>query len=552
MTADLIIVNANIQTMTEPAATADALAITGNLITAVGSNDQIRALATERTHVVDAEGRIVLPGFVEAHMHLFPGAQGLAYLQAGEIEDEASLRRAVRAFAADNPDEDLLVVQAVQYTVLGDDRPITRHDIDAIVADRPVLMVAGDLHNGWANTIALDRAGLLHGLMLDHAEVEMAADGLATGFLKEFGAVLPVMALRSKGGRENLGFDGVEPENVTEDQRAYDLQVLRDGLTHCAELGITTIINMDGNRYQLELLADLAKSGNLHCRVEIPYHFTPGEALANLERAVDMRRDFAGDLLWSRRVKLFMDGVIEARTALMLEDYPDHPGERGTRLHSPEEFAAVICEADRLGFQISVHAVGDGAVSAVLDGYQAARDNNGSRDARHRIEHIEQIALSDIARFRDLGVIASFQPPHCPGAGVFPLEPSLSITGQKNWHRAFLWRDMAEAGVRLCFSSDWPVAPLSPIAGIACAMSRQPWHPDLSDQRLPIEQVLHAYTAGGAYASHLEDRLGTLAPGMAADIVMLSATGEPQQVEWSQTQVDLTVMDGRITFARQT
>jgi predicted amidohydrolase YtcJ len=302
MTADLILLNAHVLTMTHPTAHAQALAVTGNQITAVGGNDQIRALAGEGTQLIDADGRIVLPGFVEAHMHLFPGAQGLAYLQAGEIEDEVTLRDAVRQFAADNPDEDLLVVQAVQYTVLGDDRPITRHDIDTIVADRPVLMVAGDLHNGWANTIALQRAGLLHGRVLDHAEVEMGADKQAPGFLKEFGAVLPVMALRSKGGRENLGFDGIEPENVTEDQRAYDLQVLRDGLNHCAELGITTIINMDGNRYQLELLADLAKSGGLRCRVEIPYHFTPGEALANLARAVEMRRDFASDLLWSRRL----------------------------------------------------------------------------------------------------------------------------------------------------------------------------------------------------------------------------------------------------------
>lgn len=550
MSAELIITNATVLPMTEPGERAEALAISGARIVAVGNAEDVGKFAGKNAKVIDANGRIVLPGLVESHMHLFQGSQSLRLLQAGEIEGFDALKSALVDYAAKAPDEEVLVAQGVNFTVLGETRPLNRHEIDAMLPDRPVLLQSPDYHNAWANTVALEAAGLLHGAELENAEVEMGDDGLATGFLKEFAAYLPVMALRSRGGRENLGIDGIEPATITEDERAFDKQVLREGLAYCASLGITTIMNMDGNRYQLELLSELESEDALPCRIEIPYHFTSGEPPGNLDIAEGMRRDFDSDKLWSRRIKLFMDGVLDAGTALRLDDYPGQPGERGTRLHEPEAFAEAATEADRRGFQIAVHAIGDGAVNAVLNGYEAALAANGTEDARHRIEHIEVIASDDIGRMRDLGITASVQPPHCPGEGAFPREPTTTIIGEDNWPRAYLWRTLVQAGIPICFSSDWPVAPLSPLRGIAWAVKRRPWRQDLKDERLSVEDTLRAYTAGGAYAAKCENRFGMLAPGMVADIVMLSAKGEPNEVNWEDAQVDMTMMNGQITHER--
>ena len=548
--SEIIILNARILPMSESGRRAEAVAIARGNIVAVGDTKDIGTLATSSTQTIDAGGRMVLPGFVESHMHVFPGSQGLRCLQAGRIEGFEPLKAALLQFSDDNPDETLLIVQGVNYTVLGADRPITRREIDAMLPDRPVFFHAPDYHNGWANTAALERAGLLHGATLKNAEVELNSDGLATGFLKEFSALMPVMSLRRFGGRENLGIDAVEPESLSAEDRAYDKQILLEGLRHAAAFGITTMINMDGNRYQLELLSELEADGVLPCRIEVPYHFIPGSPLDNLDTAEAFRRDFASDKIWSRRIKLFMDGVLDAGTALRTEDYPGQPGNRGERLHSSEAFAAVVTEADRRGFQIAVHAIGEGAVSAVLDGYAAARAANGVREARHRVEHIEIILADDIARMRDLGVIASVQPPHCPGNGAFPREPTTTLIGEANWPRAYAWRTLSEAGIPICFSSDWPVAPLSPLMGIHWATTRVPWRKDLKDERLSVEDTLHAYTAGGAYAAHCEHRFGTLEPGKAADLVMLSTNEKPEAVDWATAVVDLTIMDGRITFVR--
>ena len=550
MCSELIITNATVLPMTEPGARAEALAVSGARIVAVGNAADVGTLAGKNTKVIDADGRIVLPGFIESHMHLFAGSQSLRFLQAGEIEGFGALKSALVDYAAKTPDDEVLVAQGVNFTVLGETRPLNRHEIDAMMPNRPVLLQSPDYHNAWANTVALEAAGLLHGAELENAEVEMGGDGLATGFLKEFAAFLPVLALRSQGGRENLGIDGIEPANFTEDERAYDKRLLREGLAHCASLGITTIMNMDGNRYQLELLSELESEDALPCRIEIPYHFTSGEPPGNLDFAEGMRRDFDSDKLWSRRIKLFMDGVLDAGTALRLDDYPGQPGERGTRLHEPDAFAEAVTEADRRGFQIAVHAIGDGAVNAVLNGYEAALAANGTEDARHRIEHIEVIARNDIERMRDLGVTASVQPPHCPGEGAFPREPTTTIIGEDNWPRAYLWRTLVRAGIPICFSSDWPVAPLSPLRGIGWAVNRKPWRQNLKDERLSIEDTLRAYTASGAYAAKCENRFGMLATGMAADVVMLSAKGEPNEVNWEDAQVDMTMMNGQITHER--
>lgn len=220
------------------------------------------------------------------------------------------------------------------------------------------------------------------------------------------------MALRTSGGRENLGFADREPAaSLTPEQREEDIDVLQRALQHCASFGFTNLHNMDGNLYQLELLRTIEERGGLCCRTEIPFHLTPEKPVSSLDVARQMHAEYRSRRLRSGRVKMFMDGVIDSGTALMIDTYADQADWCGEPLHDAERFAEACIEADRMGLQISIHAIGDRAVRRVLDGYEAARRANGRRDSRHRIEHIEVLHPDDLRRFRQLGVIASMQPP---------------------------------------------------------------------------------------------------------------------------------------------
>jgi predicted amidohydrolase YtcJ len=417
-----------------------------------------------------------------------------------------------------------------------------------MVPDRPIAITAHDHHTVWANTAALKAAGILNGLKTPPGhEVVIGTDGLATGELREFEAFAPVVALGGEA-RLNLGIaTGAEPSPwPSTAERAIDRAKIAAGLAHGASHGITSMVNMDGNRYTLELLREMQQAGDLTARVKVPFHFKPQMSLADLDRAEAITRDFADDWLTCGFVKLFMDGVIDSGTAYMLNDYPGRPGHRSEPLFP--NFSEIATEIDRRGLQIAVHAIGDGAVRQTIDGYEAAQKANGRRDSRHRIEHIELIDRTDIPRLGDLGITASLQPPHPPGAMDFALQPTLDVIGRGRWPDAYLWRTLAEAGAPLAFASDWPVTDVSVLRGIGAALTRKPYQ-GATDQRIGLMPTLHAYTAGGAWAAHREALTGTLRPGMAADIVVLSGnieTTPPDAV--AKMQVALTVAGGRITY----
>lgn len=525
--------------------------MTGSRISAVGPFDQLREQANAETLKIDAGGATVLPGFVESHLHLFAGAVGRRLLQLFGVMGKEALAETVQRYVADNPNEGLLVAKGADYTLLGEGVGITRQALDEVLPDRPLILIAPDHHTGWANTIALERAGVLNGATLGPGnEIVLDDQGLATGELREGQAMAPVMALRTSFGRENLGLAGTEPpETLTAKQRAEDKALLKEGLAYCAECGITSIHNMDGNWYQLELLAEIEAEGDLICRIEVPFHLTPEKPLSDLEQASQMNARFASDKLSAGRVKMFMDGVLDSGTAVMIEDYGDQPGWRGEPLHSAERFNAAATDIDARGLQIAVHAIGDGAVRMVLDGYEAARHANGARDSRHRIEHIEVVHPDDIPRFADLGVIASMQPPHPPGSMGLPLEPTVSKIGRDRWHLAYAWRSLRDAGARLCFASDWPVSPLEPMLGIQAAVVRERWDDDMPDQSATLDEAIVGYTRDGAYAGFDEARLGQIKPGMLADLVVLSGDIQATPIaEIDRITPVLTICDGQITY----
>ncbi|WP_348642246.1 amidohydrolase [Mesorhizobium sp. M4B.F.Ca.ET.143.01.1.1] len=492
----------------------------------------------------------MLPGFIEAHMHVFGGGAILNDLLLTGTKGEAAIRDKVRAHAAANPEAKVLFCQGADYDML-DGRPIDRHFLDSILDDRPLAFVAFDHHTMWANTILLKEVGLLHGKALGPGnEVVMGGDALATGELREVEAFGPVNVYAGTF-RSSLGLStgGEPPEPPTPEERALDRASIKAALAWCARHGITSIHNMDGNLYTLELLTEIQEQGALLCRVKVPFHFKNFMTVAMLEKASRMNDDYRGDWLNSGLVKAFYDGVIEGYTAYLVDGYADRPDFTGEPLFTQAQFTEMAIEADRRGLQIAVHAIGDGAVRSVLNGYEAAVKANGPRDARHRVEHIEVIQPTDIPRFAALGAIASMQPAHPPGVMDFPLEPAKTRIGPYRWPLAYAWRTLKQAGAHVVFASDWPVARIDVLAGIHAAVNRKPWAPHLPDQSYTVHEAIAAYTIEGAYAEHAEDRKGQLKPGHFADFVLLSGDIEAVSPEEINTlSPALTVCGGRVTF----
>lgn len=542
---DLLLLNGRVQTMDPAQPFAQAVAATGGKITYVGPADC--APCGPDTRVIDCAGRTVLPGFVESHLHLVLGGAELAHLQLGGVTGLAPVAARFHDYAVQHPDAPLLLAQGGDYDIFG--KPTRRQDLDAIIADRPVAIMAADHHTVWANTMALREAGVLHGATMPHGhEVVLAADGTATGELREFEAFAPILAL---GGEAHLYLGistGEDPSPwPTAEQFEQDIAKLRRGLGHCARHGITSAVNMDGNHYTLSLLEEAQSRDALTVRVKVPFHFKPHMKLADLDRATTMAARAQGDWVLSGFVKFFMDGVVDSRTAAMLRPYPDTDGHCADLLFSPDRFAEIATEVDRRGLQIAVHAIGDAAVRCTLDGIATARRTNGPNDLRHRIEHIELIDRADIGQFADLGVTASVQPVHAPGALDFPLEPTMTVIGWDRAADAYLCRDLAEAGARIAFASDWPVTDISVLRGIKAALTR-PTYAGGTDQRLDLDATLYAYTAGGAYAAGMDHLTGTLKIGMAADIVVLSGditTCPVNRID--ELSISLTIAGGRIT-----
>ncbi len=547
--ADLIVTNASVLTMDAAAPRARAVAIADGRILAVGSDAEIAEREGPATETVDAKSASLLPGFVESHLHLFLGGAELAHLQLGGLHGVAAVGEAIRSFAAAHPERPLLMAQSADYEIFG--RAATRNDLDAILPDRPFAMTAADHHTVWANSAALKAAGIFEGRdCAAGSEVVMGADGFASGELREFDAFTPIMALSGED-RASLGLrTGGEPDPApTPAERAADRANLARGLAHLARHGVTSAVNMDGNRYTLDLLEEMRQAGELTARIRVPFHFKPCMQMSDLDWASAMTRNWNDDWLASGFVKMFMDGVVDSGTAWMLNDYPDRPGWRGEPLFDRNHFAKIATELDRRGLQIAVHAIGDAAVHAVIDGYAAARKANGARDSRHRIEHVELIDPGDVPRLAELGIIASVQPSHPPGAMDFPMEPTTSRIGRKRWADAYRCRTLAEAGARLAFASDWPVADVSVLRGINAAVTRKPWADGLQDESVGLMDALAAYTIGGAHAEHTDDRKGMLRKGYLADLVLLSGDIEaaaPEEID--QLEIGLTVCGGRAVY----
>jgi len=533
--ADLVLRGGRIYTVDAGRPWAEALAIRGDTIVAVGSDSDTQALIGPDTEVLELGGRLALPGFVDAHIHFLEGALYLDQIQLDDARSLSAMQARVHDYARAHPDAPWILGRGWIYTYIDGGRLPTRHDLDRIVSDRPVLLEAYDGHTAWVNSKALEVAGVSEkSEPLGPGEVVREADGRPSGVLKEGGAIRLVSR--------------AIPEPTREDK----IEALRRGMAEARRCGITSIQNASGSPEELELYEALEHAGELTLRNYSAMSIQKDTSSAELDRIAQLQQRLTGPWVKAGAVKLMMDGVIESHTAAMLEPYSDDPSLRGSPNFSQTEIDQRIAELDRRGFQILTHAIGDRAVRMVLDAYEKAARDNPPRPRRHRIEHIETIAALDQPRFAALGVVASMQPYHASPdiVGVWAKN-----AGPERERRAFGWRDLRDAGARVIHGSDWPVVTLSPLVGLHAAVTRedlsgQPPGGWIPRQRLSLEQAILGYTLDAAYGSFDEKLKGSLEPGKLADIVIL------QQNLFSlpasrigEVEVWRTLVGGRVVYS---
>jgi predicted amidohydrolase YtcJ len=502
--ADLIIKNARVFTADLSRPTADAVVVRGSRIVWVGSQAESAEWLGKNTRVIDAGGKTLMPGFIDSHFHMLLGSLNLDDIAFDACLSFDDVVAVVRSFAAENPERAWLNGFGLKYNLGPGNTALNRRHLDEITTDRPLAISAYDGHTTWVNTLALQMAGIFHGGECPpNSEIVLDERGEATGELKERASELIERFL-------------TKPDNGR--KRA----LLKKGLKLVAQMGVTSVHNMDGNAEQAALYAALEDSGELSARIYVPYSVKPETTLAAIqEEALALKSKYQSEMVRGGSVKLFMDGVIETYTGLMVAPYADNPATQGASNYDVEGFNQLVLEADRLGLQIFVHSVGDLGVRRVLDAYALAQSTNGLRDSRHRVEHIEVIHPADIGRFKDLGVIASMQPLHCPphvdDGDVWP-----ERVGKQRWPLSFAWSSLRQAGAKLVFGSDWPVVSPNPFLGVHNALNRRPWADGLPAHHQDLADTLLSYTREAAYAEFQEHQKGQLRAGYLADMVLLS------------------------------
>ncbi len=496
--ADVVISNAHVFTSNSALPVAQAVAVSGNRIVFVGSNSEVQTWRGAGTRVIDGQGKTLLPGFIDSHFHLLWGSIWLGTAQLREVKNRAELERILLDFAAENRTSPWVIGRGIQYGIVS-----TRQELDAILADRPVYIGAYDGHTAWANTRALEMAGVLYEdkNLGSNGIIVRDEHGVASGELRE------------------SAMDAVH-RLVPEPNEARKRELLGLAMKQITASGVTSVHNMNGDMQEMMTYAAVEDAGEMLLRVYVPFWVKPEHTEENLAEAAEMAK-VQGEYARGGAVKFFMDGVWESYTALNLAPYADEPDARAEGIWSLERFTHMAAACDRLGLQIFVHCCGDGAVRRTLDGYEAVQKLNGKRDSRHRVEHIEVIHPDDMPRFEQLGVIASMQPLHAPLTGQ-DADVWLARTGEKRWPLSFAWRQLKDAGATLALGSDWTVAPFNPMLGLYAALNRQKWSAGDPDHRLTLEEALIGYTRDAAYAEFQEHQKGQIQAGYLADLVLLS------------------------------
>ncbi|HET7205777.1 MAG TPA: amidohydrolase [Terriglobales bacterium] len=541
--ADVIVIHARIYTVNAKQPWAEALAVRGGRITAVGTDTQIQALCGPHTRTLDVQGHLVLPGFTDSHVHFLDGSLSLLQVNLDGLTTIPEIQEAVKAYAAAHPDAPWILGRGWSYPVFAPSGLPDRKYLDQVIPNRPVYLEGFDGHTWWANSMALRLAGINRDTPNPpNGTIVRDSAGDATGAIQEDAA------------------DAVVRRAIPAPAREEKVRAFRAGMLEANRVGVVRIHSVGGvsmgnpDLGNVDLLEQLRGSGELTVRLYLAYRVDPPEITGRqLEQIEEAKKRYHDEWISAGAVKFFLDGVVESHTAAMLEPYSDDPSQVGKLFWDPEIYKKEVRELDRRGLQIFTHAIGTKAVRMALDAYQQAAETNHTGDARHRIEHVETISAADVPRFGKLGVIASMQPLHS-----YPDDDTLKIwarnAGPDRASRAWAWHSIHEHGGILSFGSDWPIVTLRPWPGVQTAVTRQTSDgkpPDgfVPQERLSLEDTIKAYTLGAAIAGRREKTEGSLEPGKLADLIVLSQDLfkiPPREID--KTEVMLTMVGGKVVY----
>jgi predicted amidohydrolase YtcJ len=538
--AHLVLRNARIHTVDPALPSAEALAVRDGRIVWLGSDAEAGPWTGSGTEVIDAGGRRVLPGFVDAHNHVRLGSDEECVQLAG-ARSLAEVAARIAAWREQHPGAEWIEAEGFDYSVIPDGRTPRAEDLDRLTGATPAFVLSYDVHTMWLNSAALARLGVTRdsGALPFGVPEKDPESGEPTGFVRDFA----VRGLSREGHRalRDLGVPWASPER----QYGRLLRSLEDAVRY----GITTVVEPQNSLDDLELFVRARKEGHLRSRLVAALFHPRGTTEADLDEFAEAACRFDDEWMRVGPLKLYIDDVVEPRTAALLEPYTGCR-HRGDTFYPPEEFAGLLSRLDARGFQCFVHATGDRGIRTVLDAVARARGTNGPRDARHQVVHVECCDPADVPRFAELGVVACMQPRHCAPEIAGPGQDWARNVGPARWHKAWPMRSLHRAGATLAFSSDWNVAEMDPMVGLYTAVTRRPltggeaWIPE---ETVDIETAVHAYTMGSAYANFLDNDRGSLTVGKFADLVVLSRdvlTADPAAIP--ATVCDLVMVGGKV------
>jgi len=537
--ADFVIKNAKIVTIDKDNPRAEAVAVIGEFIIAVTSNKKIEQYIEEgKTRVIDAQGRLVVPGFNDAHIHFLSGGQSMMNLDFRYVHDVKTIQKMVAERVKESKPGELIRGGGWEHETFPDKKWPTKEILDEVAPNNPVMLSRADGHSVWVNSYVIKMSGITKDTPdpPNGTIVKDPVTGEPTGIFKEGAQGL----LKARSSVR------LTPEEIAaRSDRALEL-----ALEAARKTGVTSIQQLNGGYEQFQRFKD---EGRLTLRVTFNMALPDNEErLKNLD---ELRQRFPQKDNWIRfgYLKAFMDGTLGSGTALMFEPFDDDPNTSGLPMMPYEEIERKVLAADAMGFQIGIHAIGTKANNWILNAYEKAQQVNGKRDSRHRSEHAQILILSDIPRFAELGVIASMQPTHCITDKRFA-EKRIGLERCKG---AYAWQRLLNAGVHVAFGTDWSVEPIDPLEGLYASVTRKDragepgdgWFPD---QKLSMEKAIELYTLGSAYAEFMEHRKGMIKKDYLADMVIFN--NDLMTIPHDQimpSKVDYTIVGGKVVYQRE-
>jgi predicted amidohydrolase YtcJ len=532
--ADLVFTNGAIYTSDAARRWADAVAIREGKLIYVGSNEGVRPHISSTTRVIDLQGKMMLPGFVDSHVHPVSSGMQLNDCALTNITSVAGILEAVKQCKAKLGGKKWLVGSGWELPLFEKANP-SKDLLDQIVPDIPVFLEAADGHSAWVNSKALALAGVGRETKdPPRGRIERDKNGEPSGTLRE--AAIDLVS-----------------RHIPAPTQADYVEGLRRALKLANGFGITSVQDANASVNELKAYKSLDERGELTVRVVAATRVNPDKGEAQITDLMLLSGTYRTPRLSAKAAKIFVDGVLESHTAFLLEPYVDQPGNRGSVNYPPEQLNRIVTVLDRAGFQVHVHAIGDGAVRMALDAFEAAQKANGRDDMRHHIAHLELISPDDIPRFARLRVIANFQPLWAY-ADSYITDLTEPIIGPERSRWLYPIRSVVRTGAVVVGGSDWSVTSLNPLEAIQIGITRYglndakrvSWLPN---ERVDLATMIAAYTINGAYLAHREKQTGSIEVGKAADLIVLSDNlFTLPEYSSHKARVLLTLLDGKEVF----